>query len=199
MLGAWAVPFKIFKRGFHVLEELPTLDPKAEWFITIDIFDLALRHRRRFESGDGDQCVSIVVLFFVRQEVMPDVDKNQFAVNIRLPTGARLDVTDKVARKIEGEIVALPETLHRNVVVGSPERGGADALGPHEARIVVDLADKVPNRRGRLVKRKRTAREVMAALQKRLKPMDLEGRPNRNGRGRGGRFKPTLWPVAGRT
>jgi HAE1 family hydrophobic/amphiphilic exporter-1 len=147
---------------------------------------MALRHRRTVLKGVvAINVVSIVLLFFIRQEVMPDVDKNQFAVNIRLPTGARLDVTDKVARKIEGEIVALPETLHRNVVVGSPERGGADALGPHEARIVVDLADKVPNRRGRLVKRKRTAREVMAALQKRLKPVGLRGRSNRNGRGRG--------------
>jgi HAE1 family hydrophobic/amphiphilic exporter-1 len=140
------------------------------------IFDFALRHRRAvLKAAIAINLVSFVVLFFVRREVMPDVDQNQFAVNVRLPTGARLDVTDRVVRKIEGEISALPETVHRNVVVGSPDRGGADALGPHEARIVVDLGDKVLNKHGRLVKRKRTAREVMAALQKRLKPMDLEG------------------------
>jgi HAE1 family hydrophobic/amphiphilic exporter-1 len=176
MLGRWAVPVREYsKRVLTFWKRLPTLAERG--MVHYDrFFEMALRHRRTVLKGVvALNVVSIVLLFFIRQEVMPDVDKNQFAVNIRLPTGARLDVTDKVARKIEGEIVALPETLHRNVVVGSPERGGADALGPHEARIVVDLADKVPNRRGRLVKRKRTAREVMAALQKRLSPLDLEG------------------------
>lgn len=140
------------------------------------IFESALRHRRAvLKAVLAANIAGIVLLLFIRREVMPDVDQDQFAVNIRLPTGARLDVTDRVVRKIETEISALPESIHKNVVVGSPEQGGADALGPHEARIVVDLGEKVPNRHGKPVKRQRTARQVMAALQKRLKPLDLEG------------------------
>lgn len=175
-LGTWYARVKIVLGRVSTLwNELPR---RAEGLMVHydRIFDIALRHRRTvLKAVVAANVFAIVALFFVRREVMPDVDQNQFSVNVRLPTGARLDVTDRVVQKIEGEIAALPEAIHRNVVVGSPERGGADALGPHEARIVVDLAEKVPNRRGRLVDRRRTAREVMAALQKKLKPLDLEG------------------------
>jgi HAE1 family hydrophobic/amphiphilic exporter-1 len=164
-----------FKHVIRLWANLPAF--AEERMVYFDrAFEWTLRHRRRVLKwvflANG---VAIVVLLYVPREVMPDVDQNQFAVNIRLPTGARLETTDRVVRKIEGEIKSLPESIHSNVVVGSPDRGGADALGPHEARIVVDLGDHVLNKRGKHVKRRLTAREVMAVLHKQLKPMDLEG------------------------
>lgn len=118
-----------------------------------------------------------ILLFFIRRETMPTVDESQFLMKITLPVGSRLEVTDETVQRIEEELTRLPEVAHRNVVIGSSEGGG---LGPHEAQVMVALADRVPRRdkkgavRG-YHRRRRTARDLIKILAEGLKKRNLEG------------------------
>ncbi len=114
-------------------------------------------------------------LFFIRRESMPDVDQSQFLMKVTLPTGTRLEVTDKVLRSIEGLLSKMPEAAHRNVIVGSSGGSALGALGPHQGQVVVDLADRIALPGGGTRARRRTARKVMEDTAQQLKGMDLEG------------------------
>jgi HAE1 family hydrophobic/amphiphilic exporter-1 len=110
-------------------------------------------------------------LFLIRREAMPDVDQSQFLMKVTLPTGARLDVTDGVLRRIEKVLAVTPEVAHRNVIVGSSGGSALGALGPHQGQVVVDLADRLPTGK----RRRRTARQIMEDTAQKLKALDLEG------------------------
>ncbi len=138
--------------------------------------DLAVREPRRvLKVVLIATVINGIGLLLIRREAMPDVDQSQFLMKVTLPTGARLDITDGAMRRIEKVLAETPEVEHRNVIVGSSGGSALGALGPHQGQVVVDLADRVPNGRGGMRPRRRTARRVMEDLAQKLKAVDLEG------------------------
>ncbi|MGD9253919.1 MAG: efflux RND transporter permease subunit [Holophagae bacterium] len=47
----------------------------------------------------------------VRQQFFPGADRNQFVIDLKLPEGAHLDATDRVAREVEQRLRANPDVV----------------------------------------------------------------------------------------
>ncbi|MCB4755985.1 MAG: efflux RND transporter permease subunit [Elusimicrobia bacterium] len=86
--------------------------------------------------------ISLVVLGLLPTEFMPRVDAAQLVGQLALPNGTRLERTDEVARRIEGEIRSLPEIQHVATTVGSSSDSPLVLLGKNEARFLIDLKKK---------------------------------------------------------
>ncbi|MFA5099517.1 MAG: efflux RND transporter permease subunit, partial [Candidatus Omnitrophota bacterium] len=92
--------------------------------------------------------LSMILLFSLNREFMPRVDQRQFVIKVDLAPGTRLEITDKVARKLERAILALPEIKDCTVNIGaseekdSPEKSALQTLGSHQAQVLVNLQKK---------------------------------------------------------
>ncbi|MCU0650692.1 MAG: efflux RND transporter permease subunit [Candidatus Omnitrophica bacterium] len=92
--------------------------------------------------------MSVLLLLSLNREFMPKVDQRQFIIKVDLAPGTRLEITDKVCRKIEKNILSLPETKDCTVNIGSseekdsPEKSALQTLGSHQAQILVNLKKK---------------------------------------------------------
>ncbi len=89
----------------------------------------AMAHRRYVViSIVSFSLVSLGLFFFIGSEFFPDQDESQFRVTIKLPVGARYEMTDNVTRQIE-EIIRknVPETKTMIADIGVPtiSRGGS--------------------------------------------------------------------------
>jgi hydrophobic/amphiphilic exporter-1 (mainly G- bacteria), HAE1 family len=91
---------------------------------------------------------SILLLLSLNREFMPRVDQRQFVIKVDLAPGTRLEVTDKVAHKLERAILNLPEIKDCTVNIGSseekdsPEKSALQTMGSHQAQILVNLQKK---------------------------------------------------------
>ncbi|HXV27863.1 MAG TPA: efflux RND transporter permease subunit [bacterium] len=115
-------------------------------------------------------CLTSALIFpTLEREVLPNVDQGQFLVKVTLPIGTRLEVTDRVCRRIETLISERKEIKEVAVTIGSEksERGQIkiEALRPSQALILVSLEKK----------RKYASAETVRALQNKIQTIDLEG------------------------
>jgi hydrophobic/amphiphilic exporter-1 (mainly G- bacteria), HAE1 family len=174
-IASWS-PAALQEKGANALAKAKTALSTA-----MERYDSVLRwsilHRRKvLLTAMGATAVNTAILFFgVRQETMPDVDQDQFIMNVRLPNGSRLETTDGVVGRIERVLAETPEVAHRDVIVGSDDKESVNAMGPNQAQIVVELGEKVRDARGRLKTRKRRVRQIMPDVARRLAKEDLEG------------------------
>ncbi|MBI4885959.1 MAG: efflux RND transporter permease subunit [Acidobacteria bacterium] len=78
-------------------------------------------HRPRLAIGAGVASVLAAALlgFFMPQQLFPKVDRNQFAVEIYLPSGRPLARTDDVARRVERELLRDPRVTHVTSFIGT--------------------------------------------------------------------------------
>jgi HAE1 family hydrophobic/amphiphilic exporter-1 len=170
-------------RGWPLLKSLKFLEKwgatlRAEGEKAGAFFDAALnwalRHRSRVLALTvGVTALNCGLFLLIPRETMPDVDQDQLLIRLTLPTGTRLSVTDQTTRRVEEVLAGRAEVAHRDAVVGSAQ-GGAQALGPHQAHIVVDLAPRVPDGRGGWKKRP-PARRLIRLLAVELARLDLNG------------------------
>ncbi len=101
----------------------------------------------------------------VPKGLFPKVDQDEFILALTMPIGSKLSVTNSTTEKIESVLSQIKEVHHQLVAVGSMAKEGVQALGPHEAQIVVSLSSK----------RQRSADEIMQTIKEQLAPMDLGG------------------------
>jgi hydrophobic/amphiphilic exporter-1 (mainly G- bacteria), HAE1 family len=127
----------------------------------------ALANRRRVLAATALVTLlnAILLTTVIPRDIMPSVDQDQFLVQLTLPRGTRLETTDAAARRVESVLSATPEVAHRSVIVGSPALERVNALGSHQAQMVVDLK----------ARRKRSARRIVQDVRERLSQTDLEG------------------------
>ncbi|NQU95643.1 MAG: efflux RND transporter permease subunit [Candidatus Omnitrophica bacterium] len=89
---------------------------------------------------------SLFLFIPLDKELMPKVDQGQFTVKVDLPSGTRLEVTDRVARRIEDYLLGLPYVEDINSIVGSTKGKEAkdvlQRLGSHQAEIRLTLKKK---------------------------------------------------------
>ena len=81
---------------------------------------------------------------FVGTEFFPEADENQFNVNILLPVGSRIEMTEEVVKKVEEVIKAnVPEANTVISDIGVPGSKGGNAFGgnagSHAANVQVSL------------------------------------------------------------
>lgn len=112
-------------------------------------------HHRRLVAGVGFGSLIVfggILLRVTKVEFFPQSDQGQFAVNIKLPVGSRVEVTNQVAKEVERRLKAIPEAENILTTVGSSGGGlmSAGEAGSHIAQVQVQLKDKA-NTTGRLL------------------------------------------------
>jgi len=95
-------------------------------------------------------CVAVIFLLVLKifigldKEFLPKVDQGQFTIKVDMFPGTRLAVTNRVVKKIESVLFKFSQIKSVTVAIGSSREkealgGGIETLGPHQARIMVDL------------------------------------------------------------
>ena len=112
--------------------------------------------------------ISFLFLSTTSREFMPKIDQGEFIIKVNMPTGARLQVTDSVTRKIEELLRKIPEVKDVTATVGSSSENVLEVLGSHQAQVVVKLyREKLPKTTKNSSKSKtRKARSSTEVLQK---------------------------------
>lgn len=107
--------------------------------------------------------VAIPALGFMKIEMFPKIDLDYFVINIKLPVGSTLDLTETVARAVEKKILAVPEMKNYVINLGNAQvlgPGSGGGSGEHLANFTVNLLDKD--------ERKRTSYEIADAVRQEL-------------------------------
>lgn len=114
---------------------------------------------------------SIAFFIFPRleREVLPKVDQGQFLINLNMPLGTRLEVTDRVSKEIEKLTLEIPEVKDVAVTLGSEKTSKAqvkiDTLRSSQGVLIVTLdAD-----------RKRKSADIAHELEDKIKELHTEG------------------------
>ncbi len=113
-------------------------------------------------------CSTAFVIFNnLDREVLPKVDQGQLLISVNMPIGTRLEVTDRVCKRIEKLLEPVQEVKNVNVTVGAErsEKGQVkvESLRPSQALITVTLQDK----------RKKSSAEVVQLLRERAQKVGL--------------------------
>lgn len=166
------IPMLVSQGGDKQLNEITSLR-KLEIFVTkTEAFFIRTLHW--FLKNRTKSLTLVVVLLIVssfllipmKKEFMPKVDQGQFVIKINLPTGALIKVTDRVARQVEDILLSIPEIFNVTLNIGSSkddETGqAAEAMGPHQATLMINLKKK----------RKRSTTEVVQELKNRVENLD---------------------------
>lgn len=110
--------------------------------------------------------VSALLMMHQEKVFMPKMDQGQFIVQVNMPVGTRLEVTDRVAARVEHLLMGIHGAKSVTVSVGSSnDQEEVSALGPHEAQCVVVLDRKT----------RRTSEEVLAEFKSLIVDRDMEG------------------------
>ncbi|MBI1955974.1 MAG: efflux RND transporter permease subunit, partial [Acidobacteria bacterium] len=124
----------------------------------------ALHHRKTVVAGAACAvAVTFLIVPFVGVELMPQTDEGQINLNVELPMGTRLPVTDEVVRRIESRLRQdVPELKSMMVQVGS---GGGGGFGPggsgtNTAQLSLNI--------GEAAQRQRSSQEIAAFLNREL-------------------------------
>jgi hydrophobic/amphiphilic exporter-1 (mainly G- bacteria), HAE1 family len=112
----------------------------------------------------GGSCLAVLLLFFQDKVFMPKLDQGQFILKVQMPVGTRLEVTDRVARKVEGVLKEVEGVKGTTTNVGSNQSDAVDALGAHQSQIIVNVNRNL-----------RTTNDVIENLKARLEQQNLEG------------------------
>jgi len=116
--------------------------------------------------------LSLIIFKFLDKEFMPKIDQREFVMKVNLMTGARLEVTDSVVKKIEEKLLKNKDVDSFAVTIGSTKEKSTgdviETLGSHQANIIVNL--KKGKEKGKL---KTSA--IIQNLKKELDKENIEG------------------------
>jgi HAE1 family hydrophobic/amphiphilic exporter-1 len=83
--------------------------------------------------------LTFLMLLWTPKLFMPKMDQGQFIVQLNMPIGTRLDITNAVARKLENILTNIQD-VDVSVTIGSAqEEEEVDALQSHQAQIAVSV------------------------------------------------------------
>jgi len=136
----------------------------------------ALIHRRKWIilTALATLLNILLFIFYIPRHSMPDLDQTQLSLRITMATGTTLEATDSTVRRIEHLLSLMPEISHTSTMIGSDSGDKTRSFGDHEARIIIDLADRVTVRNGRS-RRRRRARIVSDDIAERIRRLDIPG------------------------
>ncbi|MDZ7363566.1 MAG: efflux RND transporter permease subunit [candidate division KSB1 bacterium] len=96
---------------------------------------------------------ALVPLGLIGTEFMTEADRGEFAVNLEMPIGTALDITDGATQRVENILAGMPEVTRYLTTVGKSQSEWSSAKRPNVAQISVTLQNKR--------ERKRSTAEVM--------------------------------------
>lgn len=103
----------------------------------------------------------------VKTEFMPSQDTGEFRVQLQLPPGTPLEVTDSVVRIVEGWVKEIPELQHYATRVGPTESGFGVIMGSAEgSHVGMVFVRTVP-----VEKRSRRIEEIAREVDQRVKSL----------------------------
>lgn len=138
----------VFKTKSENIDEIKSstkLKPVG-WLETIMEKILKVFLRFKIISLVGTLIVFIISMFIfasLEKEFFPKVDQGQFSIKLNMPTGTKIDVTDRVVSKMERVILDLPEIKYVSSTGGSQQSEEAtdviQTMRANQAEILVTL------------------------------------------------------------
>lgn len=121
--------------------------------------------------------ISLVPLGLVGSEFMAHADRGEFAVNLEMPIGTALELTDNATQRVEGILASLPEVEQYLTTVGQSQSEWSKQKRPNVAQIAVTLKDKRQRERSTDLVMNDIARQaaVIPGLQVRMSPIGMFG------------------------
>jgi HAE1 family hydrophobic/amphiphilic exporter-1 len=86
--------------------------------------------------------IALVATGILSTEFFPDADNGELQVNVEMPAGTTIDVTNAATQKIEQRILAWPEAKQVFTSVGVASSGGFGTSRARFATIFIELKDK---------------------------------------------------------
>jgi HAE1 family hydrophobic/amphiphilic exporter-1 len=86
--------------------------------------------------------MAFVLVKYIPKELFPKANQPNFVINLTMPFGTKLDITNQIAKKIEHELKKLPQTKNYSTNVGSVSKNNIKLLGENESKIYVDLHEE---------------------------------------------------------
>jgi HAE1 family hydrophobic/amphiphilic exporter-1 len=86
--------------------------------------------------------IMLVALGVLSTEFFPNADNGELQVNIEMPAGTTLDITNSVTQRVEERILAWPEVKQVFTSVGVASSGGFGTNRARFSTILVELKDK---------------------------------------------------------
>lgn len=112
------------------------------------VLDRALDNPGKTVLLAGGSLVGVIVIYgFLGHgvEFFPDVDPRKAYVDVRAPSGTRLEASDAIVSRIEGVLGDMPDAETYVATVGSSadsEDFAAVGGSPHKSRVSIDLLDE---------------------------------------------------------
>jgi len=166
------IPMLVSQGGENQLDEIKALQPVEKFLHKIEsFFMLTLQWFLKNRTTSMGLVLflfiaSMLLIIPIKKEFMPKVDQGQFVIKINLPTGALIDVTDRVARQVEDILLSIPEIYNVTLNIGSSKDKdigqAAEAMGPHQATLMVNLKKE----------RERSTSDVVQEVKARVEKLD---------------------------
>jgi HAE1 family hydrophobic/amphiphilic exporter-1 len=121
------------------------------WLNIVKKFDTSLRlflkHRKAgLLTVLGIFIGSLVIVIFLEKELMPKSDQGQFIIKLNMPVGTKVTETNKLAIKLEDNLMKYPYVETVSSIVGSTKGESTkdimNRLGSHQCQIMVSLKEK---------------------------------------------------------
>jgi HAE1 family hydrophobic/amphiphilic exporter-1 len=120
---------------------------------------------------------ALVPLGFIGTEFMTEADRGEFAVNLEMPIGTALDITDGATNQVENILANMPEVTRYLATVGKSQSEWSSAKRPNVAQISVALQDKRERKRSTAAVMNDISRQAAAipGLTVRMSPISMFG------------------------
>jgi CzcA family heavy metal efflux pump len=103
----------------------------------------SIKHRKSVIIGIvAFSALSFILFKFIGTEFFPDSDENQFTINVRLPVGTRVEITEKFIEQVEKivqENVPEVNNIISDMGVSNSRSGGFGGGGSHSGNVQVSL------------------------------------------------------------
>jgi HAE1 family hydrophobic/amphiphilic exporter-1 len=121
----------------------------GQWFGALDatyrrVLRWAIHHRKWTILGAGVVSgFSLLLATQIGTELMPPTDSGDFTVNVKMPVGTALSVTDRTMKQVESIILGNPNVETSFSAAGSnlTLRGTRTALTPYQGSVTVKLKE----------------------------------------------------------
>jgi len=120
---------------------------------------------------------ALVPLGLIGTEFMTEAERGEFAVNLEMPIGTALDITDGATQRVENILAGLPEVTRYLTTVGKSQSEWSSAKRPNVAQISVTLQNKRERERRTAEVMNDISRQaaVIPGLTMRMSPISMFG------------------------
>ncbi|MFC1485219.1 efflux RND transporter permease subunit [bacterium] len=84
----------------------------------------------------------VTLIFYIPKQLFPKSSQPQFVINLSMPFGTKLEVTDIIVRRMERELKMLESVKNVSSSIGSISKENVQILGENEGKLVVDLNEE---------------------------------------------------------